>query len=458
MKRFWLLAVLLLASGPARADVESFSINSISGVGDLDGQLSDRLKDDYQINYQDCLFYLDQYDPSVGTEVEVAEEILADVVSQEDTVTEDSIPDGIENDAEPYDVDDNDDAPAQKPSAGKADDMGGLTPLILVKWSVSSVYSGFDYAVKVGSCSDTGSISDEETDACRYVVTRTNLDGYSNNELYIELPDLLGDECDKGSTGEVSLYFFFQDGDYTETKVVEIVDFDWDYEAPAPPSAVTLSEGEGNLKVGWTDESNSGDVTYHVYWDKDSFSEADLDAVSSKKDLTATSYTITGLSLGDEYFVGVVVADEFDNESELSTLVSATPVNVDDLWEQYKDNGGGETGGFCFVATAAWGSPLAPKVMVLRSFRDRILLSTAFGRALVDRYYVEGPFLARFIADRPAMRAATRVLLWPVVGIAWLAIEVGPAAPPLLLLSLAALALALVARRQRNRTARRVQA
>ena len=457
MRRFWLLtAVMLLASGPARA-VDGFSINSISGVGDLEGQLSDRLEDDFRINYQDCLLYLDQYEPTVGAEVEVAEELLADVVSQEDTVTEDSVPDGVEDDAGIFDTDDADDAPARKPSFGKADDMGSLTPRILVKWSVSSVYAGFHYSVKVGSCSDTGSISDEETDACRYVVTRTGLDGYSNNKLYVELPDLLGD-CDKGDVGEASLYFFFQDGDYTETKVVEIVEFEWDYEAPTPPSEVTVSEGEGNLKVDWTDKSNSDDVTYHIYWDQEKFTIADLDAVSKKKDLTATSYTITGLALGNEYFVGVVAVDEFDNESELSTLVSATPVNVDDFWEQYKDNGGGETGGFCFVATAAWGSPLAPKVMILRSFRDRILLSTAFGRALVDTYYVEGPSLARLIRDRPALRAAARFLLWPVVGMAWLAIEVGPAAPPLLLLSLAALALALVARRRRNRTARRVEA
>jgi hypothetical protein len=447
-----LALALFLAAGPAQAEVDGFSINSISGVGDLDGELDDRLKDDYRINYQDCLLYLGQYEPTVVADgVVVEEDPGADVVAPEDTlppVDDTFVP---EDDVDPADV------PSRKPSPGKADGTGTLTPRILIKWSVSSVYSGFDYAVKIGSCSDTDSISDEETDSCRYVVTRTDLDGYSNNELYVELPDMLGDECEAGSTGDASLYFYFQDGDFTETKIVEIVEFEWDYEAPVPPGQVDVSEGENNLKVSWTDESNSGDITYHVYWDTASFTVSDLDEVSKKKDLTAKSYTITGLTLGTEYFVGVVSVDDFDNESGLSPLASATPVNVDDFWEQYKDGGGNEQGGFCFVATAAWGSPMAPKVMILRHFRDQVLLGSAFGRALVDLYYVEGPALARAIEGRPILRGTVRVLLWPLVGVAWLAVEAGPAAPLAVLLSLIAGFIAL-RRLRRARVARRVEA
>ncbi|MFH1530823.1 MAG: fibronectin type III domain-containing protein [Pseudomonadota bacterium] len=446
-----LAIVLLLGAAPAAGAVEGFSINSISGVGDLEGEIDDRLKDEFRVNYKDCLLYLGQYETPVVAdgEVVVEEDPSEDVVTHEDTL----VP---EEDVEEADVDPADGA-AHKPSFGKADDTGSLTPRILLKWSVSSIYSGFDYAVKVGSCSDTGSISDEETDTCRYVVTRTDLDGYSNNEIFIELPDLLGDECDEGDTGSAALYFFFQDGDYTETKIVEVVDFKWDYEAPVPPSKVTLAEGEKNLKVSWTDESNSGDITYNVYWDTAAFTDADLTDVSKKKDLTAKSYTISGLPLGEEVFVGVVAVDNYDNESKLSTLENATPVNVDDFWEQYKNSGGDEAGGYCFVATAAWGSPMAPKVMVLRRFRDQILLGSAFGRALVDTYYVEGPALARLIEGRPLLRGATRLLLWPLVGAAWLAVEWGAAAPLGLLLALAVGLLAL-RRRRLNRNARRVEA
>lgn len=69
----------------------------------------------------------------------------------------------------------------------------------------------------------------------------------------------------------------------------------------------------------------------------------------------------------------------------------------------------------CFIATAAWGTPLDPHVRSLRRFRDRILLRNAPGRALVSLYYRFSPPLARYIAARPAARVVARAVLWPLV-------------------------------------------
>lgn len=74
--------------------------------------------------------------------------------------------------------------------------------------------------------------------------------------------------------------------------------------------------------------------------------------------------------------------------------------------------------GDCFVATAAYGSPMEPEVETLRAFRDRVLLPTAPGRAFVAAYYRCSPPLAAAIAERPAWRKITRALLWPVVRLA----------------------------------------
>lgn len=72
----------------------------------------------------------------------------------------------------------------------------------------------------------------------------------------------------------------------------------------------------------------------------------------------------------------------------------------------------------CFVATAAYGTPLADEIWVLRRFRDRYLLPNALGRALVDTYYVLGPHAAKMVAEHPWLRTITRHLLTPVVAVA----------------------------------------
>lgn len=72
-------------------------------------------------------------------------------------------------------------------------------------------------------------------------------------------------------------------------------------------------------------------------------------------------------------------------------------------------------GGGCFIATAAWGSPMATEVASLRRFRDRVLMHSAAGRAFVRAYYAWSPPLATFIGERESLRSATRVALWPVV-------------------------------------------
>ncbi len=84
------------------------------------------------------------------------------------------------------------------------------------------------------------------------------------------------------------------------------------------------------------------------------------------------------------------------------------------------DNGGGnddDCKGFCdcFIATAAWGSPLHPRVSSLRHFRDNVLLTRPEGRAFVALYYRFSPPMAAWIGERPAARRIVRGMLWPLV-------------------------------------------
>lgn len=75
--------------------------------------------------------------------------------------------------------------------------------------------------------------------------------------------------------------------------------------------------------------------------------------------------------------------------------------------------GGG--GGGCFIATAAYGSYLHPKVMVLRNFRDNYLLTNNTGRALVSLYYKCSPPIADMVRANDAARFLTRIMLAPLI-------------------------------------------
>jgi len=74
--------------------------------------------------------------------------------------------------------------------------------------------------------------------------------------------------------------------------------------------------------------------------------------------------------------------------------------------------------GFCFIATAAYGTPTAEQIDVLREFRDMVLLESTVGSQFVTLYYRLSPPFANFIARSDTLRTLVRELLVdPVVWI-----------------------------------------
>jgi hypothetical protein len=74
----------------------------------------------------------------------------------------------------------------------------------------------------------------------------------------------------------------------------------------------------------------------------------------------------------------------------------------------------------CFVASAAYGTPLASEIGVLRAARDRYLAPHALGRALISAYYAVGPALAEPVRRHAWLAGAVRAILAPIVSLtAW---------------------------------------
>jgi uncharacterized delta-60 repeat protein len=82
--------------------------------------------------------------------------------------------------------------------------------------------------------------------------------------------------------------------------------------------------------------------------------------------------------------------------------------------------------GLCFIATAAYGSPLHPYVGTLRDFRDKYLMPTKLGGELVNLYYKYSPFVAYLIARHKALKIVVQINLLPFVALSYSMVHFGP--------------------------------
>jgi len=80
----------------------------------------------------------------------------------------------------------------------------------------------------------------------------------------------------------------------------------------------------------------------------------------------------------------------------------------------------------CFIATAAYGSPMAREVRTLRGFRDLYLMGNVPGRAFVGIYYTVSPPIAAVVAGSNVLRASVRALLAPIALAAGFAVHATP--------------------------------
>ncbi len=75
----------------------------------------------------------------------------------------------------------------------------------------------------------------------------------------------------------------------------------------------------------------------------------------------------------------------------------------------------------CLIATAAFGSELAPQVQFLRDFRDNHLLKTSVGSEFItvfnQWYYSFSPNVADYERQNPLLRDLVKTSIYPLLGI-----------------------------------------
>lgn len=86
------------------------------------------------------------------------------------------------------------------------------------------------------------------------------------------------------------------------------------------------------------------------------------------------------------------------------------------------------TGPTCLIATATYGSELAPEVQLLRNFRDHSIMKTQAGSQFMIAfnawYYSFSPYVANYIANHLVERTVMKGVLYPLIGILYLSQEV----------------------------------
>jgi hypothetical protein len=171
-----------------------------------------------------------------------------------------------------------------------------------------------------------------------------------------------------------------------------------------------------HVTLAWDPNTELDLAGYITHWGTSSGNYTYLTDVGNN-----TIHTIQGLEENRVYYFAITAYDSEYNESDYSEELAYTISSNGTGGSENDDDGGGG----CFIATAAFGSPMVSHVIILRQFRDKILLPNRIGRATVVFYYQHSPPLADYVAAHDNLRKFVRWSLLPIIGLCWLTLTFG---------------------------------
>ncbi len=211
-------------------------------------------------------------------------------------------------------------------------------------------------------------------------------------------------------------------------------------EYPLPPTGFNASPSVGfllSIKLEWLPSESEGVVAYNVYVStgpEASGADAGTEEAEGLKfwllaqeSSDTFDYTHTGLTRNLKYYYIVTSVNEEGLESNESSIILWYVAGTDEYGELDVITWGPERiieepevddSSTCFIATAAYGSPLSLEVSALRAFRDGFLLANKAGREFTGAYYSMSPAFAEIIEGNRMARFVLRLHLAPFVKVA----------------------------------------
>lgn len=191
---------------------------------------------------------------------------------------------------------------------------------------------------------------------------------------------------------------------------------------------VAIGQAGTNIRIGTTSVIANGDVLVdQVTGLSFAYQKGSATWSPSSDDITLLSHIVISLTMSG--------AGEGSNYTFTTTVNPRNNGNAGGTPPPTTPPAAG--GGGCFVATAAYGNPYHPMVLLLKQFRDQYLATWPGGRALIQFYYKEGPYLAEMIHDKPWASGLARVLLLPFVGLSFLLVYAKESIPLVILIIIA---------------------
>ena len=129
----------------------------------------------------------------------------------------------------------------------------------------------------------------------------------------------------------------------------------------------------------------------------------------------AIAAIIVGAFLVALLIIGLIAAavNSSDEDNSSSDSNSNSNSNSGDSGSGASSDGSNSSsdGSGCYVATMVYGSYEAPKVLILRAFRDRFLQRFKWGRSFIHWYYAKSPAFVEQHQGKPLLRKAIKSAL-----------------------------------------------